>query len=77
MAGLKSSFIFSLQDISNSTEPNCWTFGPQEITDPLLRFISFIISFDGLAFFSLQDRGTRDSKIKNTGGNCNNNFFIF
>src|ERR1035437_8738062 len=54
MARLKSAFTFSLQDILNSTDPNCLSGGPQEMIAPLFNFNWSMSSFDGPEFFPWQ-----------------------
>src|SRR5882757_9050818 len=76
MARSKCCFSFLLQEVSNSTEPNCLSPGPQEMSSPLVRLMELMASFEGPAFLSTHEIGIDDNAIKYNGSNPGNDFFI-
>src|ERR1700733_2315154 len=76
IARLKCCFSFWLQEVSNSTEPNCLSAGSQEMISPLLRPIESMFSFDGPALLSLHDSHINDNTKKYMGCTPGDNFLM-
>src|SRR5664279_2601708 len=62
IARVKSFLDFSSQVVSKSTDPNCASGGPQEITSPFFNPSSPITSLDGAEFLLLHDSTMREIK---------------
>ena len=76
MAKLKSFFTFQVQDVSNSTEPNCLPGGPHKTTSPCLRLIAFIACFAVDLFFPWHAASVSIKKLNLTRGISCSKFFI-